>query len=147
MATRGTIAVQHLDGTVSSVYSHWDSYPSWNGRLLVNHYNSLEMAEDLIAMGGVSQLAKAIDPVSESHDFSNPEQGVCVFYHRDRGEELSIDRFESIEEYFNLNDDQEFNYLFCEHDDKHGNRIDGWVVSFDNKSGYVTVSVVEMVVI
>ena len=39
MATRGTISIEHKDGSISSVYSHWDNYLEYNGKLLLEYYN------------------------------------------------------------------------------------------------------------
>jgi hypothetical protein len=61
MATRGTIAVQHADGTISQVYSHWDNYISHNGELLYKHYSTLEKVEALVAGGSISVLAEGAE--------------------------------------------------------------------------------------
>ena len=36
MATRSTISIQKKDGTIRSVYCHWDGYCEYNGVLLYN---------------------------------------------------------------------------------------------------------------
>ena len=56
MATRGSITVKHSDGKYHSVYTHWDSYLTHHGRILVNSYNSQELAEKLVAGGSISSL-------------------------------------------------------------------------------------------
>ena len=113
MATRSTIAVEHNDGTISSVYSHWNGYPSWNGKVLIDNYNSLAIAEKLVALGSISSLAERLEPTHEEvHTFDNPVKGVTVFYHRDRGEELSVYHFADMEAYRRDNDDEDYNYLF-----------------------------------
>ena len=56
MATRSRIGVQLKDGSVLSVYSHWDGYPEWNGKKLKEHFNSYEQAAELIDGGDISSL-------------------------------------------------------------------------------------------
>jgi hypothetical protein len=89
MATRSTIAVQHADGTISQIYCHWDGYLSHNGRLLVEHYPTLERVEQLVSHGDISSLAENIDPLDgqPDHTFDNRQKDVTIFYGRDRGEE------------------------------------------------------------
>jgi len=66
MGTRSDIIVQRTDGKFARVYCHWDGYLSHNGKLLVENYNSQELAEALIAPGDISALGKV---VGEKHDF------------------------------------------------------------------------------
>jgi len=54
MATRARIGIELSDGSVLSVYHHWDGYESWLGRILKTHYNSRELAAELIDGGDMS---------------------------------------------------------------------------------------------
>ena len=54
MATRSRIGIELTDGSVLSVYHHWDGYPQWLGRILTTHYNSRELATELIDGGDMS---------------------------------------------------------------------------------------------
>jgi hypothetical protein len=56
MATRSRIGVQLKDGSVLSVYCHWDGYPEFNGKKLKEHFNSYEKAAELIDGGDISSL-------------------------------------------------------------------------------------------
>ena len=56
MATRGRIGVQLPDGSILSVYCHYDNYPSFNGVKLQEHFNSYELAAELIDGGDISCL-------------------------------------------------------------------------------------------
>lgn len=85
MATNCTIAVEHLDGTISEVYCHYDGYPSHTGKLLTEHYNTLESVEELISFGDMSQLRAKIHPTGP-HSFEYPQDDVTIFYGRDRSE-------------------------------------------------------------
>ena len=54
MATRGRIGIELSDGSILSAYHHWDSYPQWLGKKLVEHFNSRELASELIDGGDMS---------------------------------------------------------------------------------------------
>jgi hypothetical protein len=89
MSTNSTISLLEPDGSVKSIYCHWDGYPSHNGKMLYEHYNSEALARKLIALGNISSLYESCDLV-EGHTFDNPIEGYTVAYHRDRGEDLDI---------------------------------------------------------
>lgn len=127
MATRGTFAVEHADGTISQIYSHWDNYLSWNGELLLKHYNSQARAEELISHGDISKLDIKISPKGQ-HSFDYPEEGVCVYYGRDRGEEGTAPaRFENFDQYQREVDAQGYEYIY---------RNDRWYVCF-SEAGFI----------
>ena len=54
MSTRARIGIELKNGSVLSVYHHWDGYPEWLGRILSTHYNSKELAAELIDGGDMS---------------------------------------------------------------------------------------------
>ena len=54
MATRSRIGLELSDGSILSAYHHWDGYPEWLGRILKTHYNSKELAAELIDGGDMS---------------------------------------------------------------------------------------------
>ena len=54
MATRSRIGIELTDGSILSAYHHWDGYPEWLGRILNTHYNSKELATELIDGGDMS---------------------------------------------------------------------------------------------
>jgi hypothetical protein len=56
--------------------------------ILRENYNSVELASMLISMGDASSINMLIGPnPNKPHDFLNPQEDVCVFYHRDRGDD------------------------------------------------------------
>lgn len=113
MATRGTIAVVHGDGTVSQVYCHYDNYLSGTGVTLVEHYDSLERAEYLVSLGNISILGSMIEPTSDSHTFNHPDVDVTVFYGRDRGEaDNEPAHYSSVNNYLDSRSSEEYNYLY-----------------------------------
>jgi hypothetical protein len=54
MSTNSTIAVVNEDGSVSSVYCHFDGYISHTGFALLQQYNTYEKAASLIGEGNIS---------------------------------------------------------------------------------------------
>jgi hypothetical protein len=74
--------------TFQTIYCHWDGYPSYMLPMLRENYNSLELAAKLISYGDASSIDKKLEPTpGVAHTFMMPEKDVCVFYHRDRGED------------------------------------------------------------
>ena len=113
MATRSTIAVIDNDGTVKQVYCHWDGYLSYNGRLLKEEYNSLKLANELVSFGDMSILAENINPTHPDHSYDSAQEGVCVYYGRDRGESNTDPKvFKDLNEFLDKRMDEEYNYLF-----------------------------------
>lgn len=85
MSTNAGIAIRSGD-TYQTIYCHWDGHPRTMLPMLRENYNSLELAAKLISYGDASYIDKKLEPTSE-HTFMKPEEGVCVFYHRDRGDD------------------------------------------------------------
>lgn len=110
MATRSRIAIENNDGTVTSIYCHWDGYVEHNGDILVCHYKEREKVQKLIDLGRISSLAPKLE-TSMEHSFDSPIKGVVVAYHRDRGEGLSQSSHKNREAFFN-GDIEEYGYLF-----------------------------------
>ena len=84
MSTNAGIALRSGD-TYQTIYCHWDGYPKYMLPMLQNNYNSVELAAKLISFGDASFIDCKLEPDSE-HSFEKPQEGVSVFYHRDRGE-------------------------------------------------------------
>lgn len=81
MSTNSTIRLND-----KIIYCHWNGYIEYNGFILVNHYTDVEKIEELLSLGNISILAENVSGDS-SHCFENPNEGIVVAYHRDRGEE------------------------------------------------------------
>ena len=109
MSTRSTISIQTPEGDIRTIYCHYDGYLSHNGALLYTHYNTEEKVNALIDLGDLSSLCEKLIPDPDSsHTWETPQENVTVAYHRDRGEELHVDRSASIHSI----DSQDYNYLF-----------------------------------
>jgi len=88
MATRSTISAK-INGRTVGVYVHWDGSPDTRIPLLLNHYNSQELAEKIIGLGAISSLHQVLTPEdTTAHTFDTTITGVTVAYHRDRGEDF-----------------------------------------------------------
>ena len=123
MSTRSTIGIEHNDGTIESVYCHWDGYPSNNGKILLEHYQDRDKIHALIEEGSLSSLGFEI---GEKHDFdARNKENECTFYHRDRGEEKVHSHAVNLEAY---GCQEEYSYVY---------RLDNkWYVS-DHRQPFV----------
>ena len=113
MGTRSRIGIQLKDDSILSVYCHWDGYPSFNGRVLREFYNTPEKVADLINGGNISSLHTNVGWNNETLPETGPQ------YYTSRGEslednepELSKDRGEYLK--MSGNSDEEYAYLFAD---------------------------------
>lgn len=90
MSTHATIA--YTDGArCSAIYLHADGSLSYAGAMLLQNYNTKELAGALVALGDLSMLKKRLAPSKgEPHSFENKAKDVTVAYCRDRDELLNI---------------------------------------------------------
>ena len=87
MSTRSYIAMKTGENTYRAVYCHYDGYLEYNGRMLLEHYNTQERVKKLLDLGCISSLHEKLEPETGSHHcFDTPDEDVTVFYGRDRGE-------------------------------------------------------------
>lgn len=113
MATRSRIAIEKQDGTVDSIYCHFDGYIDGVGKMLFEKYSDREKVEKLIELGSLSSLGSQIEPNStKTHTFNNPQDDVTVAYHRDRGSDLNIGTYSNVEDFFE-NGFTGVSYVYC----------------------------------
>lgn len=94
MATRSRIGILNKDGTVKSIYCHWDGYPEENGKILMKHYPTKESVEALLEKGDMSVLKETVER--------------CEYY-VDRGEtNVSADVYSNIEEYKSIREEYQY---------------------------------------
>ena len=97
MSTPSFIGVLYKEGIIKFVYCHSDGYPSYLGKMLLEHYNTQELATALVDLGSLSMVRERLAPdEGETHRFDTPVRhgpkgGVTTAYHRDRGDDLEID--------------------------------------------------------
>jgi len=58
MSTRSRIGIVNKDGTVRSIYCHFDGYPEGVGETLRKHYNTPEKINELLDLGDISTLGE-----------------------------------------------------------------------------------------
>lgn len=85
MSTHCGIAVKTEKG-YETIYCHNDGYPEYMIPMLTQNYNSKELAMELIDYGDASYIDEKLRPTELTHHFDTPQPGVCIFYHRDRGD-------------------------------------------------------------
>ncbi len=113
MATHSTISALQPDGTVKSIYCHNDGYLSHNGMILIDNYRGQGKIDKLMILGDISSLGEKVEPdPSEPHDFDDPQDDVCVAYHRDRDEAFRMDNYDSIKQYQKIGASEEYNYFW-----------------------------------
>lgn len=110
MGTRSMIGIALPSGEVKAIYCHWDGYPEHNGQILLDHYTDRAKVEALIALGSLSILGKEL---GEKHDFNDYDArgNGCTAHHRDRGDELRVETYQS-KEWLEENNGCEFYYTF-----------------------------------
>ena len=112
MATRSNIGIVNEDGSITGIYCHFDGYPEYVGKMLLNHYTDVDWIHMLMDLGDLSILSENMNPTGP-HSFNNPQKGVCVAYGRDRGEGGTNSRtFEDLGEYEHFGSGVDYQYLF-----------------------------------
>ena len=92
MATRSYIGKVNQDQTISSVYCHWDGYPSHNGKILLQNYETDDKVDSLLSKGDLSVLGETIDTCSFYQDGSIGEySNINMFF--DRGKNCWIEYY------------------------------------------------------
>ena len=99
MSTRSRIGLELSDGSVLSVYHHWDGYPEWLGRKLEQNYNTLESVSELIDGGDMSSCL-------DEDGNTNPE------YYSQRGEDCPPRLDPSLGHYCDQEMGEEFHYVY-----------------------------------
>ena len=113
MATRGRIGIELSDGSVLSAYHHWDSYPEWLGRILKTHYNSKELASELIDGGDMSTCWTNERWTGDRWgSYPNKVEEYGPQYYSQRGENCPPRLDADLCEYLLPNNSEEFAYVF-----------------------------------
>ena len=110
MATRARIGIELKNGSVLSVYHHWDGYPAWLGRILKTHYNTRQQVSELIDGGDMSSAWT-------NCGFNNETVAQGPLYYSQRGEDCPPRLDKNLSEY--LQNNEEFGYIYT--------RTEGWL--------------------
>ena len=85
MSTHAAIIERTITG-FRGIYCHFDGDSI--GKILQTYYNEPAKVTELINLGNISSLGRFPAPTGTvGHSFADPESGVTVAYHRDRGEQ------------------------------------------------------------
>jgi hypothetical protein len=106
MATRSRIGIELKNGSVLSVYHHWDGYPEWLGRILNTHYNTKEKVSELIDGGDMSSCW------TESRWDDSADGSYGPEYYSQRGEDRSPRLDSDLCEYLLPDNSEEYAYVF-----------------------------------
>lgn len=104
MGTRSRIGIELKDQSILSVYCHYDGYPSFNGRILRDNFDTVEKVKELIDGGDMSCTWTNAGWKNETL----PETG--PLYYSSRGEDCPPRLDKDMEEFFS--DGEEYSYIF-----------------------------------
>ena len=106
MATRSRIGLELKNGSILSVYAHYDGYPEWMGRILRTHYNTRQQVAELIDGGDMSSPWTNAGWNNETRPTTGP------LYYSERGEDCPPRHDADLCEYLLPNNSEEFAYVF-----------------------------------
>lgn len=115
MSTRSNIAMQIGDDLYRTIYCHQDGYPSYNGAMLLDIYNTPEKVTEILNLGDLSFLERSLYPdpsKPHSFEFGERQDGVTVAYGRDRGEKNIEARELTLEQLKNQSSCNDYCYIF-----------------------------------
>ena len=107
MGTRSRIGIQLSDDSILSVYCHYDGYPSFNGKVLREFYDTKEKASELINGGDMSCTWTNAGWQNETL----PECGPLHYTSRGESIDMNAPRLDKdMKEFFTNN--EEYSYIF-----------------------------------
>ena len=113
MSTNAFIGIRE-NNSITYIYNHSDGYVEYLGRMLLEHYNSEEKAKALVELGDVSVVKEKLSPAEgtvHNFDYNKRQEGVSVFYGRDRGEDWESIKPITIQNTA-FDEHQYYNYLY-----------------------------------
>ena len=123
MGTRSAIGYKTPEGKIRAKYSHYDGYVAGCGKTLQEHYQQARKIAQMVELGDQSYMDKEIFPMPGSgHSFETPEEGVTIFYGRDRGESnVEAVEFDTVQEFVEYYTDSGCEYFYL-------HTAAGWIV-------------------
>jgi len=115
MSTNSRIGYEMSNGSVRSIYAHWDGYPAGVGYTVVENYSDYDKIKELVELGDVSIVDDRVGVKCDFDDRDSIPEGQCVFYGRDRGETgVDARTSESIDEFIDIVGDagEEYGYVY-----------------------------------
>ena len=109
MGTRSLIGKQLKDGSILGVYCHWDGYPSYNGRMLRDNFDTADKVNKLIDGGDMSCTWTNAGWNNETL----PESGPLHYTARGESLESNAPRYdESIFDFLDKKNNEEYAYIW-----------------------------------
>jgi hypothetical protein len=105
--SKSFIGIQNLDNSIQFVYCR-----DTDSEILFQYFNDEKSVRELISFGDISKLGKLIHPTSDTHTIERPEKDVCIFYHRDGGDDLEITIKNSLDEVKDFGQFDGFLYIY-----------------------------------
>lgn len=122
MGTRSAIGYKTPEGKIRAKYSHYDGYPAYTGKMLQEHYQEARKIAQMVELGDQSFLAEEIFPTVNTHSFNTPQEGVTIFYGRDRGEsDVDAQEFDTVQEFVDYYEGAGCEYFYL-------HTTQGWIV-------------------
>ena len=122
MGTRSAIGYKTPNGKIRAKYSHYDGYPAYTGKMLQEHYQEARKIAQMVELGDQSFLAEEIFPTVNTHSFNTPQEGVTIFYGRDRGEDnVDAQEFDTVQEFVDYYESAGCEYFYL-------HTTGGWIV-------------------
>ena len=106
MGTRSRLGLELSDGSILSIYCHYDGYPEFNGVKLVENFNTLDKVKELIDMGDISCLWTNVGWNQETLEETGP------LPYSSRGEDCPPRLDADLCEYLLPDGAEEYHYLF-----------------------------------
>jgi hypothetical protein len=112
MGTRSRIGRLNTDGSIDSIYCHWDGYPEHHFPILCENYNTPGMVQELLNLRSLSTLGSQI---GVKHDFdgnSAARLDWCRSHWRDRGDDAKVSHDKGFASFKHQDYDYEWAYLY-----------------------------------
>ena len=106
MGTRSRLGLELSDGSILSIYSHWDGGPHFNGVKLVENFNTMDKVKELIDMGDISCLWTNVGWNQETLEETGP------LPYSSRGEDCPPRLDADLCEYLLPDGAEEYHYVF-----------------------------------
>ena len=114
MGTHCLIGMIRPNRSVTCIYCHYDGYPQYNGKLLLENYQTKDKIKELIELGNISCLDKEVAPSKDmEHTFYKPAKDVTIAYQRDRGEKgQQAKSFHTLKEFYQFYNKSAINHVY-----------------------------------
>ena len=117
MGTRSLIAKQVGPDTYRAIFCQLEGHLESQGAMLLEHFNTPEQVDKLLALGDLYLLCPALDPdPAKPHDFENRQDDVTIAFHRDWGMEGMEAKEYTLEGLDDTDELIEFIYIFDQQD-------------------------------